>query len=105
MLLQMNMEEEEPSPEEVLKELGSFEKVCSYYQRRELARLMAHHDRISQITGAREEGFREGLVEGKLTVARNMLLENIDENLIVEITGLPLQKIQKLKEEIAGEGP
>lgn len=43
MLLQMNMEEDEPSAEEVMKSFRSVEKVCSYYQRRELARLMAQH--------------------------------------------------------------
>lgn len=65
----------------------------------------------SMITGAKEEGKLEGRIEGieegimkeKLANAREMLLKNMDENLIMEITKLPLEQIQKLKGKIDGE--
>jgi predicted transposase/invertase (TIGR01784 family) len=60
---------------------------------------------------AREEGIAEGKVEGKvkgraegieegiLKVAKNMLSKNITLDLIVEVTGLSIEQIEKLKTE------
>jgi len=48
----------------------------------------------------REEGLKEGLKEGKLETARKALLKGADVEFIAEITGLSLETIQKLKNEI-----
>ncbi len=48
----------------------------------------------------REEGLKEGLKEGKLETARKALLKGVDVEFIAEITGLSLETIQKLKNEI-----
>lgn len=47
--------------EEVLKQLGSFDEIRRYYEKRE----MAIHDEITRITGARDEGIIEGIVKGR----------------------------------------
>ena len=44
----------------------------------------------------RREGKREGYEQAKLDDARNMLLENISEDVIARCTGLPLEKVQQL---------
>jgi predicted transposase/invertase (TIGR01784 family) len=108
-VLQMVMREEPviAKAEEVLEHLGSLEEIRRYYEARE----MAIHDEITRITGAREEGLLageakgrlEGKLEGRLEDARKMLIKNIDENLIAEITELPLEQIRKIKAEIAGK--
>jgi predicted transposase/invertase (TIGR01784 family) len=58
----------------------------------------------------REEGMKEGIKEGerigkreaKLQTARNALLKGADVEFVAEITGLPLETIQKLKADIMG---
>ena len=97
---------EEPAiakAEEILEHLGSLEEIRRYYEARE----MAIRDEITRITGAREEGLlageAKGRLEGKVEVARKMLLKNTDVNLIVETTELPLELIHRLKKEIDGE--
>ncbi len=40
-------------------------------------------------------------LEGKLEAARNALIEGIDPTIVVKITGLPMETVQKLKEELA----
>ena len=48
-----------------------------------------------------EQWFREeGMKEGKLETARNALLKGADVEFVAEIIGLPLETIQKLKNEI-----
>jgi predicted transposase/invertase (TIGR01784 family) len=79
--------------------LGSLDEIRRFYEARE----MAIHDEITRITGAREEGLLTGEAKGRLEDVRKMLLKNIDENLIVEITELPLKQIKILKAEISGE--
>jgi hypothetical protein len=44
-----------------------------------------------------------GISQEKLDTARKMLLKNIDEQLITDVTGLSLEQVQKLKTEVAGE--
>lgn len=48
----------------------------------------------------RQEGRQEGLEKGKIEVARKMLLKNIDIDVIAEITELPVETINKLKDNI-----
>ena len=48
----------------------------------------------------REEGLKEGIEKGKLaeqiSMAKTMKSKNMDINLISEITGLPIEEIEKL---------
>jgi predicted transposase/invertase (TIGR01784 family) len=43
-----------------------------------------------------DEGKAEGKAEGKVEIARQMKLKGMDSNLISEITGLPIDEIEKL---------
>ena len=43
---------------------------------------------------------REGYEQAKLDDARNMLLENISEDVIARCTGLPLEKVRELAQEL-----
>jgi predicted transposase/invertase (TIGR01784 family) len=49
----------------------------------------------------REEGIaigrKEGQVEGKLEVARSMLLKNMSIEIIHDLTNLPIEQIEKLR--------
>ena len=47
-----------------------------------------------------EEGFGEGLEEGKLEAARNLLAKSIDPAVIAECTGIPLEQILELQNEV-----
>ena len=42
----------------------------------------------------------EAKTEAKLEAARNFLMENIPEDVISRCTGLPLEKVQQLAEEL-----
>ncbi len=52
----------------------------------------------------REEGMKEGMKEGeikaKLETARAALLEGLEPPVVAKITSLPLEIVQKLKNEI-----
>ena len=47
-----------------------------------------------------EEGFGEGLEEGKLEAAKNFLTKNIEPAVIAECTGIPLEQILELQNEV-----
>jgi predicted transposase/invertase (TIGR01784 family) len=49
-----------------------------------------------------QKGKLEGKFEGKIEVAKNMLAKNFTVDLIVEVTGLSSEEINRIKEEIAG---
>jgi predicted transposase/invertase (TIGR01784 family) len=49
-----------------------------------------------------QKGKLEGKFEGKIEVAKNMLAKNFTIDLIVEVTGLSSEEINRIKEEIAG---
>ena len=46
-----------------------------------------------------EQGFRQGKLESKLETARALLLNGLSLPLIVKITGLPKEEIEKLQQE------
>lgn len=48
---------------------------------------------------AAEELRKEGKKEGKLEVAKKMLQANIDTEQIVELTGLTIEEIEKIKKD------
>lgn len=87
--------------EDLLERLGSLDEIRRYYEARE----MAIHDEITRITGARAEGEAEGITKGitkgTLDVARRMLSRNLPDDMIVDVTGLAQEQIEKLKTEVA----
>ena len=60
----------------------------------------AEIDRKFAMTAARDQGRAEGKSEGraeeKIDVAKKMLEKNIDISLIIEVTGLTKEEIEKL---------
>ena len=56
----------------------------------------AEIDRKFAMTAARDQGREEGKAEGMADVAKKMLAEKMDINLIIKITGLTRDEIEKL---------
>ena len=44
--------------------------------------------------------FDEGVIEGKIEIAKNLILENLSDEFISKITGLSLEQIEQLRIEI-----
>ena len=56
----------------------------------------AEIDRKFAMTVARDQGRAEGKIEEKIETAKKMLAEEMDINLIIKITGLTKDEIEKL---------
>ena len=56
----------------------------------------AEIDRKFAMTAARDQGREEGKIEEKIETAKKMLAEEMDINLIIKITGLTKDEIEKL---------
>ena len=65
------------------------------------AREMFLHDQATRMYEAKEEGLEEGMKigrkEGKETVAKNLLSKGMDDEFVMETTGLDQSIIDKLK--------
>ena len=59
-------------------------------------RKTAEIDRKIAMTAARDQGREEGKIEEKIETAKKMLAEEMDINLIIKITGLTKDEIEKL---------
>ena len=46
------------------------------------------------------DGYADGITKYKLEVARNLLAEEVDEDIISECTGLSTNQLEKLKEKL-----
>ena len=81
--------------------IGALIAITDKFLPEEYKRKLLEVLRMTQIEQwLREEGLKEGLKEGKLETARKALLKGADVEFIAEITGLSLETIQKLKNEI-----
>ena len=58
---------------------------------------MAYRDIKNSIDTATQKGFAEGMNQKALDIARNMLADGIDINLIMKYSGLTQEQIEKLK--------
>ncbi len=62
---------------------------------------MAYRDIKNSIDTAKQEGLAEGMEKGMnqkaLDIARNMLTDGVDINLIMKYSGLSQEQIEKLK--------
>jgi len=88
--------EAEPAIEKaqkVLEYLGTNEEIRRYYELRE----KAIHDEITRLTGAKEEGIQQGENKKGFEVAKNMLLDGIEDSVIEKYTGVSREDIEKLK--------
>mgnify|MGYP001259587698 CR=1 FL=1 len=75
--------------DKVLDWLSSDEETVRLYELRE----KAIHDEITRIKGAKEEGIKEGIRE----VAKNMLDNNMNIDLVHKITGLSMEELRKIQ--------
>ena len=70
------------------------------------AREMFLHDQATRMYEAKEEGLEEGMKigkkEGKETVAKNLLSKGMDDEFVIETTGLDQSIIDKLKKSLRG---
>ena len=58
---------------------------------------MAYRDIKNSVYTAKREGIAEGMNQKALDIARNMLADGIDINLIMKYSGLTQEQIEKLK--------
>ena len=67
-------------------QIRSYEDSLKYYR-----------DLKNSLDTAREEGVLEGIEKGKVEVAKELLKNGIEVNIILKSTGLTLEQIEKLK--------
>ena len=73
------------------------------------AREMFLHDQATRMYEAREEGLEEGMKKGreegvekgKETVAKNLLIKGMDDEFVMDTTGLDQSIIDKLKKSLS----
>ncbi|RGN13096.1 hypothetical protein DWZ10_01345 [Segatella copri] len=58
---------------------------------------MAYRDIKNSVDTAKREGIAEGMNQKALDIARNMLADGVDINLIMKYSGLTQEQIEKLK--------
>ena len=78
--------------------LDGFFKV---YKAEVSAMCLTEYDEEATLRAFRREGYEDGLIDGKLEAARNFLRKGINPEVIAECTGLPLDEVQKLAEQVA----
>ena len=82
--------------EKILEWLSADEETLVSYRLRE----QSLHERASMIADAKDEGREEGREEGKLETAKAALIEGSNVEFVAKITGLPIEIIQQLKNEL-----
>lgn len=86
--LEMNVHEIKEAKAELIR-LSGDKKEVERYEQRKFAKL----DEISAIRNAEKRGIEEGLIK----VAKNALKNKIDIEIIIKMTGLTKEEIEKLK--------
>ena len=46
------------------------------------------------------DGFKDGKAKGRLDTAKNLLAAGVDEKIISQCTGIPINELKKLKKEL-----
>ena len=84
-----------------LFEEAEIAKFTPQEMRENEASKMAYRDIKNSIDTAKQEGLEEGMEKGMnqkaLDIARNMLTDGVDINLIMKYSGLSQEQIEKLK--------
>ena len=65
------------------------------------AREMFLHDQATRMYEAREEGLEEGKKQERETVAKNLLTKGMDDEFVMDTTGLDQSIIDKLKKSLS----
>ena len=91
-----------------LKDLSNDSEVISAYEKEKIERYaldvalkeMEEKGKSSGLELGRKQGKKEGKIEGKkeekIEIAKNLLKENVDLNIISKTTGLSLEELEKL---------
>ena len=79
-----------------LEYLSSDKETVALYRARE----DSLHERANMISSAKLDGKIEGKMEGKWKMLKTCLAKNMPEDLIVEISGLPVEQIRKIKSKL-----
>lgn len=87
---------------EIKKANDEYEYLTGEEAERRIAFLIekARKDEVTMREGYREEGIEIGRKENKIEIAKNMLKEGMDINLIAKITKLPREEIEKLSKKL-----
>ena len=105
----LNMETPIETVEEVIRMDGAIQKASERMefvsQDKEALRLyrmreMAMSDWTSGVSLARKEGRAEGRAEGRMEMARSALIEGADINFVSKFTGLDLETVKRMREEL-----
>ena len=82
---------------EAVINMSKDEFIIHEWQKEKMDALVKHNE----MEGAKKDGIEEGksigIEESKLEIAKNMLKEKIDEDVISRVTGLTIQEIEKLR--------
>ena len=84
-----------------LKDLSNDSEVISAYEKEKIERYaldvaLKEMEEKGKSSGL-ELGIKEGKKEEKIEIAKNLLKENVDLNIISKTTGLSLEELEKLK--------
>jgi predicted transposase/invertase (TIGR01784 family) len=76
----------------------SLEKIYRSYDKyyRKMSIAKNNVDMFYKMKNAREEGKEQGRVDEKLQIARNALAKGLPVEVVIDITGLSLDEIEKL---------
>jgi phospholipid N-methyltransferase len=55
---------------------------------------------VSNLSETLKKAYDDAVIAGKIKVAQNMLAKDMDEKLISEVSGLPMEQINTLKKNI-----
>ena len=69
------------------EQVQSYEDSLKYYR-----------DIKNSLDTVKEEGKEEGKIEEKRTIAKNLLKENVDVQVIAQVTGLSIEEIERLRD-------
>ena len=81
---------------EELQHLNVDEVERDTAERRYMNLLSIRNLKEYEFNAGKEEGKREGVKESQKEIAKNMLNKKMDINLIIELTGLTKEEIEKL---------
>ena len=80
-----------------LFEEGEIAKFTPQEMREYETSKMAYRDIKNSVDTAKREGIAEGMNQRSLEIARKMLADGVDINLIMKYSGLTQEQIEKLK--------
>ncbi|MEL7597471.1 MAG: Rpn family recombination-promoting nuclease/putative transposase [Clostridiaceae bacterium] len=89
----MEMDTDIKRVEERLEYLSSDKETIEIYKARE----KSLHERANMINGAKEEGRQEGIKEGTIKTAKNLLVMGMEVEIVSKATGLSIEEVKSLE--------